>query len=168
MLGTTEWLHNLWPLEWYSAPQSYLFIYLFRTGLEPNPLFLRSFIGLLHQPRLIDDDDDDCGAISGMNEWQGKPKYRERTCPVSTTDTALLDQGTNSGHRDVETGTNLLSYGMASSSVLLSRLLGLCDMFLETWLIPDNTALDSDDGETGRYTVPQTFNRNEYQECNWG
>jgi hypothetical protein len=22
MLGTTEWLHNLWPLEWYSAPQS--------------------------------------------------------------------------------------------------------------------------------------------------
>jgi hypothetical protein len=21
MLGTTEWLHNLWPLEWYSAPQ---------------------------------------------------------------------------------------------------------------------------------------------------
>jgi hypothetical protein len=21
---TTEWLHNLWPLEWYSAPQSYL------------------------------------------------------------------------------------------------------------------------------------------------
>jgi hypothetical protein len=22
MLGTTEWLHNLWPLEPYSAPQS--------------------------------------------------------------------------------------------------------------------------------------------------
>jgi hypothetical protein len=22
MLGTTEWLHKLWPLEWYSAPQS--------------------------------------------------------------------------------------------------------------------------------------------------
>jgi hypothetical protein len=21
---TTEWLHNLWPLEWYSAPQSWL------------------------------------------------------------------------------------------------------------------------------------------------
>jgi hypothetical protein len=21
MLGTTEWLHNLWLLEWYSAPQ---------------------------------------------------------------------------------------------------------------------------------------------------
>jgi hypothetical protein len=22
MLGTIEWLYNLWPLEWYSAPQS--------------------------------------------------------------------------------------------------------------------------------------------------
>jgi hypothetical protein len=22
MLGTAEWLHNLWSLEWYSAPQS--------------------------------------------------------------------------------------------------------------------------------------------------
>jgi hypothetical protein len=35
------------------------------------------------------DDNDDCGAISGMNEWQGKPKYSEETCPsaaMSTTD----------------------------------------------------------------------------------
>jgi hypothetical protein len=24
MLGTTEWLHKLWPLQWYSAPQSWL------------------------------------------------------------------------------------------------------------------------------------------------
>jgi hypothetical protein len=24
-------------------------------------------------------DGDDCGAISGMNEWQGKPKYSEIT-----------------------------------------------------------------------------------------
>jgi hypothetical protein len=26
-------------------------------------------------------DGDDFGAISGMNEWQGKPKYSEKTCP---------------------------------------------------------------------------------------
>jgi hypothetical protein len=25
-------------------------------------------------------DGDDCGAISGMNEWQGKQKYSEETC----------------------------------------------------------------------------------------
>jgi hypothetical protein len=24
-------------------------------------------------------DGDDCGAISGKNEWQGKPKYSEKT-----------------------------------------------------------------------------------------
>jgi hypothetical protein len=26
-------------------------------------------------------DGDDCGAISGMNEWQGKPKYLEDPGP---------------------------------------------------------------------------------------
>jgi hypothetical protein len=26
-------------------------------------------------------DGDHCGAINGMNEWQGKPKYSEETCP---------------------------------------------------------------------------------------
>jgi hypothetical protein len=31
---------------------------------------------------MIDDDDDDCRAISDMNEWQEKPKYSEKTCPV--------------------------------------------------------------------------------------
>jgi hypothetical protein len=31
---------------------------------------------------MIDNDDDDnCGAISGMNEWQGKPKYWKKNCP---------------------------------------------------------------------------------------
>jgi hypothetical protein len=34
-------------------------------------------------------DGDDCVAISGMNEWQRKEMYSEKTCPsaaVSTTD----------------------------------------------------------------------------------
>jgi hypothetical protein len=34
-------------------------------------------------------DGDDFGAIIGKNEWQGKPKYSEKTCPraaLSTTD----------------------------------------------------------------------------------
>jgi hypothetical protein len=26
-------------------------------------------------------DGDECGAISGINEWQGKPKFLEKTCP---------------------------------------------------------------------------------------
>jgi hypothetical protein len=38
-----------------------------RTVLEPSPLLLRPFIGLLYQP--------------WMNEWQGKLKYSKKTCP---------------------------------------------------------------------------------------
>jgi hypothetical protein len=37
-------------------------------GVEPSPLLLRPVIGPLYQLWMI--DDDDCGAISGMNEWQ--------------------------------------------------------------------------------------------------
>jgi hypothetical protein len=41
----------------------------------------------MYQPWMI--DAKDCGAISGIKEWQGKPKYLEKICPsadVSTTD----------------------------------------------------------------------------------
>jgi hypothetical protein len=62
--------------------------FIYRTGVEPSPLLLRSFIGLLYQPRMIDDDND-CGALSEMNEWQGKPKYWEETCP--STDLSTMD-----------------------------------------------------------------------------
>jgi hypothetical protein len=36
-------------------------------------------------------DGDECEAIAEMNEWQGKPKKSEETCPsaaLSTTDPA--------------------------------------------------------------------------------
>jgi hypothetical protein len=66
----------------------YLFcIYLCGAVMDPSPLLLRSFIGLLYQPWMI--DGDDCGAVGGMNEWQDKPKYWVETCPsaaLSTTD----------------------------------------------------------------------------------
>jgi hypothetical protein len=46
-------------------------------------------------------DDYDCGAMGGMNEWQGKLKYPEKTGrPV----------------------TNRLSYGMAKGGQLLCNL----------------------------------------------
>jgi hypothetical protein len=31
---STEWLHNLWPLEWYSARQSYLVTYFWGVELS--------------------------------------------------------------------------------------------------------------------------------------
>jgi hypothetical protein len=54
------------------------FIYLW-AGVKPSPLPLPPLIGLLYHPRTI--HGDDCGAVSGMDEWQGKRKYWEETCP---------------------------------------------------------------------------------------
>jgi hypothetical protein len=57
-------------------------------------------------------DIGDFGAISGMNNWQGKPKYSEKTCPsaaLSTTNPTLLDQGSNPGRRDGKPAINRLS-----------------------------------------------------------
>jgi hypothetical protein len=42
-----------------------IFLFIRGSGVEPSSLLLRSFIGLLYQPWMI--DGDDCGAISGMN-----------------------------------------------------------------------------------------------------
>jgi hypothetical protein len=42
------------------------------AGVESSPL---TCIGLLYQPWIIDNDDDDCGAIGGMNDCQGKPNF---------------------------------------------------------------------------------------------
>jgi hypothetical protein len=43
-------------------------------------------------------DGDGYVAFSWMNEWQGKPKYSEKTCPravLPTTVPAFLDPGLN-------------------------------------------------------------------------
>jgi hypothetical protein len=42
----------------------------------------------------LEDAGDDCGAISGINEWQAKQKYSEETClrtALTTTDPTRLD-----------------------------------------------------------------------------
>jgi hypothetical protein len=56
---------------------------------------------------------DGCGATGGMNEWQGKLKYSEETCPsaaLPTTEKTLPDQGSNLGHHGRKLATNCLSY----------------------------------------------------------
>jgi hypothetical protein len=47
MLGTTERLHNLWPLERYSAPQSYLVRW--RRNVPPKRRFLQEPYGVTSQ-----------------------------------------------------------------------------------------------------------------------
>jgi hypothetical protein len=49
------------------------------AGVEPSPLLLWLFIGLLHQPWMI--DGGECGAVSGVTEWQGNPSTRRKPAP---------------------------------------------------------------------------------------
>jgi hypothetical protein len=49
-------------------------------------------------------------------DWQGKPKYSEETCPsatLSTTNPTRPDPGSNPGRRDGKPATNRLSYDAA-------------------------------------------------------
>jgi hypothetical protein len=52
-------------------------------------------------------------------DWQGKPKYSEKTCPnaiMSTTNPTWPDPGSSPGRRGGKPATNCLSYGAATSS----------------------------------------------------
>jgi hypothetical protein len=53
-------------------------------------------------------------------DWQGKPKYSEKTCPsatLSTTNTIWLDSGLNPDRRGEKPATNRFSYGAANVNV---------------------------------------------------
>jgi hypothetical protein len=62
-----------------------VFLFMYAAEVEQSPLFPRPFIGLLYQPGMI--YVDDCGAIGGMDDWQGKPKYSVKTCHNATLST---------------------------------------------------------------------------------
>jgi hypothetical protein len=47
------------------------FHFIYWAGVETNLLLPQPFIVLVYQPWMI--DDDVCGTIDGMNDWQGKP-----------------------------------------------------------------------------------------------
>jgi hypothetical protein len=50
------------------------------------------------------------------DDWQGKPKYSEKTCPsatLSTTNPTWTDPGSNAGRRGGKSAINSLSYGAA-------------------------------------------------------
>jgi hypothetical protein len=65
----------------------------------------------LYQHQMI--DDGDCG-MKVNEDWQGKPKYSEKTCPsatLSTTNPAWPDPSSNVGRCGGKPATNRLSYG---------------------------------------------------------
>jgi hypothetical protein len=56
------------------------------------------------------------------NEWQGKPKYSEKTCPdatLSTINSTWPDPELNPGRRGGKSATNRFSYGAAMTKLLL-------------------------------------------------
>jgi hypothetical protein len=70
-------------------------------------LVLQPQFSLLHQSQII--DDDDCGAIGGMQIG--------KTCPsvtLSTTNPTWPDPGSNPDRRGGKSATNCLIYGRAT------------------------------------------------------
>jgi hypothetical protein len=58
-----------------------------------------------------------CWRIWWNEDWQGKPKYSEKTCPSATlsiTNPTWPDPGSNPGHCRGKPATNRLSYGAAN------------------------------------------------------
>jgi hypothetical protein len=83
-------------------------------ALEPSPLLLRPLFILLYQPS----DDDGGWRVwrSWWNDWQGKPRYSEKTCPravLFTTNPTWRDAGSNQGHHGGKQAINRLAYSMA-------------------------------------------------------
>jgi hypothetical protein len=71
-------------------------------------------------------------------DWQGKPKYSEKTCPtatLSTTNPTWPDPGSNPGRRGWKPTTNRLSYGAALCFMLLHRNIGRVH-----WILFTNTS----------------------------
>jgi hypothetical protein len=64
-------------------------------------------------------DGDDCGAVGGINEWQGKQQYSEKTCPnaaLFTADPTRLGRCLNRRRRGRKPATDSLSYGTIQDS----------------------------------------------------
>jgi hypothetical protein len=74
-------------------------------GVRLSPLGTSATVGLLYQPRII--DDDDYGAVGGMRIGRGNRSTRRKPAPVPL--------GSNPGRRGGKPATNRLSYGMAQA-----------------------------------------------------
>jgi hypothetical protein len=136
------------------ARRSLVFFFFFVSlcGVRMSPLGTLATVGLLYQPRMIDND---YGAVGGMRieieiylvelhrhrpcppntrwneDWQGKPKYSEKTCPsatLSTKNPTWPDLVSNPGSRGGKPATNRLSYGTASRRSLIQ--FWICFFFL--------------------------------------
>jgi hypothetical protein len=92
--------------------KDYCFLFI-ASGVAQSPLYCGHFWPIVSAP------DDRWGWLwsNWWNEdWQGKPKYSEKTCPsatLSTTNSTWPDPGSNPGRRGGKPATIRLSYGVA-------------------------------------------------------
>jgi hypothetical protein len=81
-------------------------------GVRLSPLGTSAIVGLLYQPRMI--DDDDYGAVGGMRIGSGNRSTRIKPAPVPLCPAQIPhDLGSNPGRRGGKPATNRLSYGTA-------------------------------------------------------
>jgi hypothetical protein len=92
-------------------PQTFFFYFLV-VGWDWVHLVRRPLLGLLYQPRMI--NDGECESNRCNENWQGNPKYLEKTCPsatLSTTNSTWTGLSWNPGRRGGKPATNCLSAG---------------------------------------------------------
>jgi hypothetical protein len=99
------------------------YIIIIISGVRLSLLVLRSLLAYVPTP----DDRWWWLRRNWWNEdWQGKPKYSEKTYPnatLSTTNPTWLDPGSNPGRRGGKPVTNRLSYGAALFIFRLSKIM---------------------------------------------
>jgi hypothetical protein len=110
------------PVRYNSEKCSVAALFLFSVswvGVRPSPLVTSA----TNRPIVPAPDDRWWWMWSSRwNEnWQGKPKYSEKTCPkatLSTTNPTWFDLGSNPGRCGGKPATNSLSYGTAFAAPL--------------------------------------------------
>jgi hypothetical protein len=101
------------------------------SGVGLSPLYCSHFWPIVPAP----DDRWEWLWSSWWNEdWQGKPKYSEKTCPNATLSTTN-PTWPNPGRRGGKPATNHLSYGMALVLWALIGIISVNDILLDVWLI---------------------------------
>jgi hypothetical protein len=76
--------------------------------VEPRPLLLRPFNGLLYQPRMM----DECEETGGMLERANPSTRRKPVRVLCPPQVSRADPVSNSGRRGGKAATNRLSYDM--------------------------------------------------------
>lgn len=94
-------------------------------GVEHRrPLVVRPFAGLLHQPWMIDNDDEDCREISEINDSQINRSIWRKSAQCHSGHHRFhicLDQVSNPDRRSSKAATNRLSYGTGCERRIIAK-----------------------------------------------